>query len=96
MVIRCDDLAAVEDCLFNSFQAHDGIAADELFSAFKSQISITLHFLRDTDQLMIRAPHSLIDRRGTLYLYHILFTALSRQSVDYSNGNLKRRPPNLT
>lgn len=96
MVVGSDEPATVEEWLQKSFQVHDGVAADELFSAFKSQFSITLHFLRDANELVVQAPHCLIDGRGILYLYHALFTALSRQSEDHSNGKLDTRPPNLT
>lgn len=96
MVVGSDDTAAVEEWLQKSFQVQDGITADELFSAFKSQFSITLHFLRDANALVIQAPHCLIDGRGILYLYHALFTTLSKQSRDHSNGRLKTGPPNLT
>ena len=82
----------------------DGIAADELFASFRSQFCITLHFLRHANELVIQAPHALIDGRGILYLYHALFTALSKQSQSsqenhyHSNGNLdtKTGPPILT
>lgn len=96
MVVGSDDTAAVEEWLHKSFQVHDGMTADELFSSFKSQLSITLHFLRDANELVIQAPHALIDGRGILYLYHALFTALSKQSENHSNGNLDKGPPNLT
>ncbi|MCJ1268528.1 hypothetical protein MMC22_008416 [Lobaria immixta] len=96
MVVGSDDTAAVEEWLHKSFQVHDGMTADELFSSFKSQLSITLHFLREVNELVIQAPHALIDGRGILYLYHALFTALSKQSENHSNGNLDKGPPNLT
>ncbi|KAI9927007.1 hypothetical protein ASPWEDRAFT_177463 [Aspergillus wentii DTO 134E9] len=97
MVVGSDESTAVEEWLQKSFQVHDGISADELFSAFKSQFCITLHFLRDTNEVVIQAPHALIDGRGILYLYHALFTTLSRQSEDHSNGiNAHTGPLNLT
>lgn len=97
MIVGSDDSAAVEEWLQKSFQVHNGISAGELFSAFKSQFCITLHFLCDANELVIQAPHALIDGRGILYLYHALFTTLSRQSEDGSNSSdLYTGPPNLT
>ncbi|KAL8968765.1 MAG: hypothetical protein Q9197_004699, partial [Variospora fuerteventurae] len=97
MVVGPDDPTAVDEWSLKSFKTHDGITADELFSSFKSQFSMTLHFLRDTNELMIQAPHALIDGRGILYLYHALFTALSRKPEDHANGHLEKTgPPNLT
>lgn len=106
MVVRVGpDEEEEEAWLRKSFQVHDdGITADELFASFKSQFCITLHFLRHANELVIQAPHALIDGRGILYLYHALFTALSKQSQSsqenhyHSNGNLnaKTGPPNLT
>ncbi len=106
MVVRVEpDDDEEEAWLRKSFQVHyDGITADELFASFRSQFCTTLHFLRHANELVIQAPHALIDGRGILYLYHALFTALSKQSQSsqenhhHSNGNLdtKRAPPNLT
>ena len=96
MVVRSDDASTVEQWLQRSFKVHHGITADELFSAFKSQFYTTLHFLRDANQLVIQAPHTLIDGRGILYLFHALFTAMSKQSGDHANGDLRKGPPNLT
>lgn len=39
---------AMDEWLRKSFQVHDGITANDLFSCFKSQLHITLHFLRGT------------------------------------------------
>ncbi|KAL9036782.1 MAG: hypothetical protein Q9214_005985 [Letrouitia sp. 1 TL-2023] len=92
-----DNSAAIQHWLDRSFKVlGDDISADELFSTFRSQFCITLHYLRDASQLVIQAPHVLIDGRGILYLYHALFTALSRQSENYSSGTLDSAPPNLT
>ncbi|KAK1708205.1 uncharacterized protein BDZ83DRAFT_592791 [Colletotrichum acutatum] len=66
-----------DEWLQKSFRVHDGTTADELFSAFKSQFHITLHYIRDTHQLLLQSPHTLIDGRGMLYLYHALFTTLA-------------------
>ncbi|KAH7329710.1 hypothetical protein B0I35DRAFT_474276 [Stachybotrys elegans] len=82
--------AAIDKWLQTSFQVHHGITADELFSSFKSQFRITLHFLRDTNQPVIQGMHALIDGRGMLYLYHALFTALR------SNDNNPTSCRNLT
>lgn len=87
IVVRSDDASTVDSWLQKSFQVHDGINADELFSAFRSQFCITLHFLRDTNQLVIQTPHTLLDGRGTLYLFRALFTKLSKQSQSHVNGD---------
>jgi hypothetical protein len=105
LVVRLGPDDKEEAWLRKSFQVHDdGITADELFASFSSQFCITLHLLRHANELVIQAPHALIDGRGILYLYDALFTALSKQPQSlqenhyHSNGTLdtKTRPPNLT
>ncbi|RYP81461.1 hypothetical protein DL770_005894 [Monosporascus sp. CRB-9-2] len=94
IVVRED--ADTEEWLQKSFRVHDGTTADELFSAFRSQFHITLHYLRDTNQLLLQSPHTLIDGRGMLYLYHALFTALSTQPGDGSQDYETTGSPNLS
>jgi hypothetical protein len=96
MVVRTEGLE--EEWLERSFKVHQSGTASALFEGFRSQFCITLHFLQGTNELLIQAPHSLIDGRGILYLFHALFTALSKQSVSHLNGNvgLESGPPNLT
>lgn len=86
---------AAKNWLQKSFQIHDDTSADELLSEFKSQFHITLHFLRSTNQVMIQAPHTLVDGRGILYLYDALFKALSGQSRHESASGSKPEIPNL-
>ncbi|KAK2022919.1 hypothetical protein LX32DRAFT_629096 [Colletotrichum zoysiae] len=77
-----EDGADAEDWLRKSFRVHEGTTANELFSGFRSQFHMTLHYLRDTNQLLLQSPHTLIDGRGMLHLYHALFTALSTPAPD--------------
>lgn len=86
LIVGSKNLNTVDYWLNNSFRVHEGIHANELFSAFTSEYSMTLHFLRDTNELVIQAMHSLIDGRGMLYLYHALFNALSKSKTLGSNG----------
>ncbi|KAK7420762.1 hypothetical protein QQX98_002566 [Neonectria punicea] len=62
-----------------TFQVHEETTAEQLFARLRSLSSITLHYLPKTQQLVINAPHSLINGRGILYLYNALFTQLSNQ-----------------
>lgn len=87
IVVGPSDEADLDTWLLKSFQTHDRAIADELFSDFKSQLCITLHYLPGSNQLLIQAPHVLIDGRGILYLYHALFTALSQQPGTHAKGN---------
>ncbi|EFQ32283.1 hypothetical protein CGRA01v4_11144 [Colletotrichum graminicola] len=86
----------VGEWLRKSFRVHEGTTADELFSAFRSQFHITLHYLRDTNQLLLQSPHTLIDGRGMLYLYHALFTALSTLPGDGSQEHKTTETPKLS
>ncbi|KAF4124356.1 hypothetical protein GMORB2_5022 [Geosmithia morbida] len=82
--------------LQRSFKVHQGTTADELFSALKSQFHVTLHYVRGTNQLLLQSPHTLIDGRGMLYLYHALLTAMKSLPA---NGPRKRdtsEPLNLS
>lgn len=86
---------AEKDWLQKSFQVRDHTSADELLSELKSQFHITLHFLRRTNQLVIQAPHTLIDGRGILYLYDALFKALSGQVPQQPGTGPEAGSPNL-
>ncbi|KAL2878748.1 hypothetical protein SGCOL_005974 [Colletotrichum sp. CLE4] len=89
--------AITDEWLQKSFRVHDGTTADELFSAFKSQFHITLHYIRDTNQLLLQSPHTLIDGRGMLYLYHALFTTLAALPGDNSQAQHETSgAPNLS
>ncbi|OHE95987.1 hypothetical protein CORC01_08680 [Colletotrichum orchidophilum] len=94
IVVRED--AITNEWLQKSFRVHDGTTADELFSAFKSQFHITLHYIRDTNQLLLQSPHTLIDGRGMLYLYHALFTTLAALPGDSSQTRETAEAPNLS
>lgn len=96
LTVRSYDASTVDQWLQKSFQVHDGITADELFSGFRSQYCITLHFLRDRNELVIQVPHILLDGRGILYLFHALFTTVSRQAESQVNGDLTKEPLNLS
>lgn len=98
IVVALGDTSSESDeWLRESFQVHDHGSANDLFSAFKSQLHITLHFLPAAKQVMIQAPHSLIDGRGILHLYHTLFTALSNNNPDdHSNGAISTNSLDLT
>ena len=91
-----DDEASLNTWLQKTFLTHRDVTADELFSDFKSQFCITLHYLPDLKQILIQAPHSILDGRGILYLYNALFTALSREPDMLTNGNDTTIPANLT
>lgn len=68
---------SIDEWLSRSFQVHDNASANNLFSGFKSQLYVTLHFLRGPSQLLVQAPHVLLDGRGMLHLLHSLFTTLA-------------------
>ncbi|KAL8383417.1 hypothetical protein RB595_006935 [Gaeumannomyces hyphopodioides] len=89
---------AVQEWARRSFRVHEGVTADELFTSFRSQFHITLHFLRDRNQLLIQAPHVLLDGRGVLHLYHCLFSALSSGEQQTGGGPVTRLAlaPNLS
>ncbi|KHO00584.1 uncharacterized protein MAM_01362 [Metarhizium album ARSEF 1941] len=95
LVVGPDDDVSVEAWLQSSFRVHDGITADQLFSGFKSRFSITLHFLRGTNELVMQAMHALLDGRGMLYLFDALFKRLSRPGDAHAAGGARNRP-NLT
>ncbi|KAI1116685.1 hypothetical protein F5Y14DRAFT_406253 [Nemania sp. NC0429] len=88
--------SGIDEWLSRSFKVHDdaSASADDLFSGFRSQLHITLHFLRGPSQLLIQAPHALLDGRGSLHLLHALFTALAhpdsaaQSSVPVSSASL--------
>jgi hypothetical protein len=95
IVVR-EDVTA-EEWLQRSYRVHDDTTTNELFSAFRSQHHITLHYIRSTNQLLLQSPHTLIDGRGMLYLYHALFTALSKpSSTPASDRAANTAPPNLS
>ncbi|KAJ0164116.1 hypothetical protein CTA2_1722 [Colletotrichum tanaceti] len=94
IVVRDD--ADMEEWMQRSFRVHEGTTADELFSSFRSQFYITLHYIRDTNQLLLQSPHTLIDGRGILYLYHALFTSLSAHTPQESPENDAAAAPNLS
>lgn len=94
-----DTKAPTTSWAHDTFVAHDGITADQLFASFTSQLHMTLHYLRDAGQLVIQAPHVLLDGRGALYLYHALFTALTNPSGEprpRCSNNQATELPNLT
>ncbi|KAK0379653.1 hypothetical protein CLIM01_02980 [Colletotrichum limetticola] len=89
--------AITDEWLQKSFLVHDGTTVDEVFSAFKSQFHITLHYVRDSNQLLLQSPHTLIDGRGMLYLYHALFTTLAALPDDNSQTHHETSgAPNLS
>lgn len=68
---------AAEQWMKKTYQIHEETTADELFARLRSISHITLHYLPETKQLVINAPHSLIDGRGILHLYNELFNQLA-------------------
>ncbi|XWW92943.1 hypothetical protein V2A60_000871 [Cordyceps javanica] len=83
VVVGPSDAASVDAWLEKSFIVHDGVEADDLFASFKSQLCITVHFLRDRGELVVQAQHVLLDGRGILSVLDAMFSTLSgRRSGD--------------
>ncbi|KAJ3483684.1 hypothetical protein NLG97_g7249 [Lecanicillium saksenae] len=85
VVVGPSDAVSVDAWVEKSFLVHDGVEADDLFASFKSQLCITLHYLRDKGELVVQAQHVLLDGRGILSVLDAMFSALS--------GSLKYATP---
>ncbi|KPM43912.1 hypothetical protein AK830_g2614 [Neonectria ditissima] len=90
-VCEAPEEANIDEWTKKTFRVDEDTTAEQLFARLRSISSITLHYLPKTRELVINAPHSLIDGRGVIYLYNALFSQLANPQG--TTGNITGLPP---
>lgn len=97
-IYEVPDETALQKWLDTTFIVSDNTEGETIARESRPIQQATLYYLPKTSELVIRAPHSLVDGVGMQLLWHTYLTALTSESPRtdlVSGGETARLPPSL-